>query len=267
MKIMSLNVNNFGGLLFKKPIWSDNRSKQEYNEEMRLFQNDPLRVNAAEAVISTIREVETPDVVVFQEFDVNAPAGRRTFELLVECGYRPIYPDEEKEISGNYSITMIFAKKQLKVIPYASPKIMIGGKTKWEWRWCVANIDGLMMFGVHAPTRGRDDNIQKFFDKLQECSKKNRTEKAILLGDMNVHSKKPCSFFTTFDAIRKNSEGGLGYSDEIKDGQITYFPAGTTIDHVLVSPALKDNVTAVKVFEQKELELSDHAVIVVDVDL
>lgn len=263
MKIMSLNVNNFGGLQSSKPRRDNFSSWIEYNTEMRIFQEDILRVRKAEAIIDTV-EIEAPDVVVVQEFDVNAPAGQRAIELFIKYDYQPIYPDREVKISGNYSITMMFAKKQLQAIPCASPRIVINGGLKWSWRWCVVKIDDLTIIGVHAPLSG---NVQKFFNTMQECAMKNKAAKMIMLGDMNVHSEKPCTYFTTFDTIRRTSEGGLGYFDAVKDGQVTYFRAGTTIDHVLISPVLKDNVTAEKVFDQKELELSDHAVIIVDVDV
>ena len=264
MKIMSLNVNNFGGMHHEKPRWEAYRPLgREYREAMNIFQQDPCRVETAETIVKAV-ETKAPDAMVFQEFDINAPAGQRAVKSLKKCGYQPIYPDKELEIRKNYSITMMFAKEQLQAVPCASPQIIIGGEPKWAWRWCVMKISDLKIIGVHAPLNG---NAQKFFDAMQECAREDKEDKMIMLGDMNVHSKEPCMYFNTFDLIRSNSEGGLRYFDAVEDGQITYFPAGTTIDHVLISPILRDNVNAIKIFEQQELELSDHAVIIVDVDL
>lgn len=130
----------------------------------------------------------------------------------------------------------------------------------------------LRVLGVHAPLEKREEPkyneaVKTFFDKLYEYAKTHCKEKTIILGDMNVHSGMPCDYYNTFHSIRTEAgKGGLGYTDLVKDGTITYFPNGHTLDHALVSPELKDKVTA-KVYAQKELELSDHAVIVIDIQI
>lgn len=76
MKIMNLNVNNFGGIRDKKPQWKDFKPLwREYRLETRLFQGDQKRRDIVEALACAIR-TEMPDIVIFQEFDINAPAGK-----------------------------------------------------------------------------------------------------------------------------------------------------------------------------------------------
>ncbi len=278
MKIFSLNTNNFGGLDNAKPKKNDLPSWTwtDHNAECRIFQDDPLRVTAAEKMIRAV-ERETPDVIVFQEFDVNAPAGKTAIKWLIEHGYQPTYPDMESEakIFHNASITMMFVKKQLHAVPYASPKIK-------EWRWCIAKISDLKIVGVHVPSE------KAFLDELKEYAMSHKFERLIVLGDFNIATnaarakkiaekledakkagdKKEIAACEEFFERRKwllETMTSVGYFDAVKGEPVTYFPARTTIDHVLVSGSLAKNVRSVKVFTQEELELSDHAVIVVDI--
>lgn len=128
---------------------------------------------------------------------------------------------------------------------------------------------GLYLMGIHAPAEGsynKPEDVRKFFDNLKTYAEKCRDERLIILGDMNVHSEKPCPYLTIFNSIRSAEHGGLGYCDKISDGEITHFPTGHTLDHVLVSPALQDKATVTaQVMSRDELELSDHAVIIVDI--
>lgn len=257
MRIFNLNVNNFGGPYDKKPQKRKEESWGEYREARCEFEKKSLDV--LRDIISTI-DAEKPDIIVFQEFDVNAPAGEKAARLLAERGYERVYPNRESEISGSFSITIIFVK-ELEIVPCASPKIL-------EYRWCAIKIGDLTIMGVHAPlesNRRKAEEVQRFFDELKVYAEKQQNEKLMILGDMNVHSGKLCSYFATFDDIRKDvTKGGLGYCDKVVDEEITHFPTGHTLDHVLVSPALKDKVTA-DVKKKSEYELSDHAVIIVDI--
>lgn len=270
MKIFLLNANNFGGLYDAKPMKKDFSSWEEYNAMFRIFQNDSLRITAEEAIIRAI-ETENPDVIVFQEFDVNAPAGKNFIKWSSDREYQSIYPDMEGEatIFNNASITMMFVKKQLQAVPCASPKIK-------AWRWCAAKIDTFKFVGVHAPLEN------EFLAEMEKYAVNHRNENLIMLGDFNITTNKE----RTGEALNRQKwleamRSESGYIDAIsepyyKDGKLTYpvkdapatfFRAGTTVDQVLVSKTLKEKFDVkVTVFSQKELALSDHAVIIVEID-
>lgn len=280
MKIFLLNANNFGGPHDAKPLKKDYPS--DYNEVCYKFQNDSLRITVEKAIISAV-EAENPDVVVFQEFDVNAPAGKEAIKWFREHEYQPIYPDKESTESIEkrsikyditYSITMMFVKEQLQVMPCASPNIK-------EWKWCVAEVDDFQIVGVHIP------DGMAFLDKLKEYAVTHKSKKMIILGDFNiatnewraeerkkelevaqkVKNRKVIANCKEFFERRKwllETVPSIDYSDAVKDDRPTYFREKTTIDHVLASPALEGKVTA-NVIPQDKLELSDHAVIIVDI--
>lgn len=110
----------------------------------------------------------------------------------------------------------------------------------------------LKVLGVHADTR--------ILPALAEYIETVKTGKNIVLGDLNCHrGKRSCN-----GKYLKQME--THFQDLIDSETVTYFSGETTIDHVLVSSALQGKVTA-EVIPQKALELSDHAVIIVDVDL
>lgn len=274
MKIMSWNINNFGGLNTRKPLWEEfqQRGKEAYREALSMFQTDPYRLTVAEKIVSKI-EYENPDIIVFEEFDVDAPAGKKAIMMFEERGYQPILPDKEKKIRGNYSITMMFVKNRLQTIPCASPIIK-------AWKWCIAEINNLKIVGVHIPSD------QAFLDELERYAVAHITEKLIILGDFNIatntgrtekrekeleDAKKAgngekiadCKeFFQRRDWLLKVMQSG--YIDAVERESVTYFPERTTIDHVLVSEKLKDSVAA-QVIPEEVPELSDHAVIIVDI--
>lgn len=150
MKIFDLNVNNFCGPDHEKDWQTCCKSEEQKLQDKVLGD-----------VISKI-DVEKPDIIVFQEFDVNAPAGKKAVRRLGERKYRPVYPNQENEISGNYSITMIFVK-EIEVVPDKSPEVM-------KYRWCVIKIGDLTTLGVHAPLENKyrkPEDVQKFFDALK----------------------------------------------------------------------------------------------------
>ena len=251
MKIFNLNANNFGGPYDTKPKKKD-LSWGEYNKVRYEFEQQGL--NVLKSIINAI-DIEKPDIVIFQEFDVNSPAGKEVSCLLAEPkrGYKQIFPNGEKEISGNYSITMMFVRNY-EIMTCESPKVM-------EYRWCGIKIGDLTIMGVHAPLESdfrKKEDVQKFFYGLKEYAKNHKYENVIILGDLNCHRGEASSHKNDLVEMEKH------LYDLVKDTDVTYFPGGTTIDHVLVSPLLKDKVI-VEVKTQSEYKLSDHAVIIVEI--
>lgn len=279
MKIFDLNVNNFGGPDDEKPRVDDFPSLREYVKARNAFQKASQRIIAVEAIICEIKK-EKPDVIILQECDVNAPAGRKLAESLRECSYYPVYPNREdkKAFNKTPSITMMFVNNDA-VDRYPSP-----GPAQKAWKWCGIGIGDLMISGVHFPDE------KDYLDDVKRYSETHKNEKLIILGDFNIATndwriierikesidsirakdkkkQTECEDFFARLAWLLKFKSDTDYTDAIKGNPITYFKKGTTIDHVLVSPTLRDKykVTA-EVKPQRELELSDHAVIIVTID-
>lgn len=256
MKIMSLNVNRFSGMEDR-----DLTNGFEYLEQC------PKATEIIKCIIEFL--CENPDgAVLLQEIPyMESPIKNEATRGLYECFKAELSASACKVIlpsKGGLSCTLAVVQESSawSKVPYA---FVEDYPNKYVF---LKHIKGLCVLGIHAPCESKNNtpkDIQKFFNKLKEYAERHKDEELIILGDMNVHSEKPCSYFTAFNTIREKTEnGGLGYCDKIPDGEVTHFKTGHTIDHVLVSPVLEEKVTA-RVISQEELELSDHAVIIVDI--
>lgn len=144
-------------------------------------------------------------------------------------------------------------------------------------RWAEIFIPSknIHILGIHAP----DGNA--FLEEVKKYAISHKGEKVIILGDFNVttndqrieeagrgklpHSNEILKRYKWYETMIAEP-GEVGYTDAVDKNTITYFPARTTVDHVLLSPPLKDKCKKAKVFSQSALELSDHAAIIVEID-
>ena len=124
MKIVSLNVNNFGGVKEEKPRWDKCKrevlSWQEYKDKRKAFQESDDRITKAEAIAKRLNALD-PDIIVLSEFDVAAPAGKEFIKLFAD--YEIIVPEahddngrlltKAEDYGTAISITVIFIKKLL----------------------------------------------------------------------------------------------------------------------------------------------------------
>ena len=145
----------------------------------------------------------------------------------------------------------------------------------------------IRVLGIHAPMNGSYDNDGEVFLGAVEAHAK-CIDQLIIVGDFNITTNKwrtkeieeklkttksqkairECKEFYARQKWLLEAMPSIGYSDAVQGDPPTYFwkdGRGTTIDHVLVSESLTKNVRRVKVFAQRELELSDHAAIIVDI--
>lgn len=258
MKIISLNVNRLSGM-----------EERDYTDSFASLDKCP-KANELIAFVKGFLYGE-PDGVVFL---YEIPFCKCNRERRLYQNFRNRFPEEQYRISApgrkGQSCTLAICNKACGWTPKNN---IFGKETGYTNKYLelVNENFGLHLMGIHAPVESnynKPEDIQKFFDAMRKYAEEYKDESLIILGDMNVHSEKPCSYFTTFDTIRKSvTDGGLRYCDKIADGEITHFPTGHTLDHVLVSPALQDKATVTaRVISRAELELSDHAVIIVDIE-
>lgn len=262
MKLISLNVNRFAGLL-----------SCECTDHCVSMAQTPKANEIADAVKEWLA-ADRENIVFLEEVPYAARRKRRALydEFVASFlgkGYRIILPNRKAPIFC--TLAVVREESGWDAMPCAFTK-------DYQNRYVLArHSSGLCVLGLHAPIQGsynKPEAVEAFFEALREYAAiKIREERAgmVILGDMNVHSGKPCVYYDIFNAIRSGAEDsgpgdGLGYRDLVPDGQITYFPNGNTLDHVLVSPALEGNA-AVQVMPREALELSDHAAVLVDVDI
>jgi len=127
----------------------------------------------------------------------------------------------------------------------------------------------LQLLGIHAPWQEKVDNnsITVFFNAIEDYAKNksDHPQRFVIIGDLNADTKETSVYHETLEHIEN-----MRYLLAVKElgDVITQFKYKTRIDHVLVSPALRDEVkVTAQVIPKEVLELSDHAVIIADVNL
>lgn len=269
MKIVSLNVNNFGGAKEEKPRWDkckkEGLSWQEYKDKRKAFQESDDRITKAEAIAKRLNPLD-PDIIVLSEFDIAAPAGKEFIKRFAD--YELILPiskthsgkvlENAGDYGPGYSITVILIKKELcgeGILRRTAP----GGWADFN----LVKLDNLTILGIHAK-EGNFDEFKKWVMKATSD-----TEKILIIGDFNTYEENnACQ--KTRDSYREILK--LGYTDLCPKGVPTYI-WGTCIDHALCSSSLADKYRPLE-NPEKPVDnsffregLSDHAAVIIDLNL
>lgn len=252
MKIMSLNVNQFRALRLSEGCWAKD----------------------IVAFVKRFLSEDNNNVVFLYEVPYYAGAGRNYYGILeLFNDFLKEFPSDIFEIHYStekaYFCTMAITNKGNKWKPTNNEggfKVVEEEKEIFKNRFVELvygdrddNEKKLRVLGVHASlTPPFLESLTNYIYEVLPMEKS--PSRFIVLGDLNCHRGEKSSH----QDYLKKMETRL--CDLIEDKTVTYFPGGTTIDHVLVSDRLKDSVTA-QAIPKVVLELSDHAVIIVDVDL
>lgn len=247
MKIISLNVNKFEPLHL---TWS-NKAKEILDMARKYLDEDEN------------------NVVLLQEFPT-----RFIGELKDELGenYEVIKPDHKGRAYGyTIAITTKESGWELQDKGDFKQEKRRSGTICYENKFVeIKNEIGhkqLRILGIHAPWQGKriDNDITTFWRALVRYANQKKDEKEcfIIVGDMNADTIKGSVYYEEMNEIKK--AGYIMAVEELGDDVITYFHKETRIDHVMASPALEGKVTAT-VEPKEKLELSDHAVIIVNIE-
>lgn len=266
MKIMSLNVNRFCPV----SILEGSKVHEIIAIIKRFLLSDENNVVFLQEVpvgfVDELKEVVNggcKDFVVYKP-KIDQYNYERTYTIAIvrsDSQWEPIDGEGFREKKRNMEKKREFddkCKKNGQPYPWFYENKFIEIKNEKE---------NLQLLGVHAPWQKIKENnsISIFFDALKEYAlNKGEGEKFIIVGDLNADTVKE----STYGGILKDIKQSGYYLavEALGENVVTYFTGGTRIDHVMASPALNGKVTAC-VIPQEILELSDHAVIIVDVKM
>jgi len=178
MKIISLNVNNFGGLVSKPLIkdYSDNGKPSwgVWNKAVIIWRKKIQWENNVAAIVNRVRNF---DIIVLQEVDTNSEA----FEKLIKQldGYSIEYPNKTSEndfCTGYKSITVMFIKKCF------AYKIVDDNFSTKEMKNVEVAFENKNVIGLHISMGDTD-----YWDSLIKHYKELKDKKVLIIGDMNVY--------------------------------------------------------------------------------
>lgn len=255
MKIMSLNVNQFQVLKLQEGSW-------------------------AKEIVSLVKRFlcgGSDNVVFLHEIPY-----RNFPQLELYQSFRNSFPEEQYVISlpgkNAHSCTLAIWKGNCR---WESRNGFLGVCNAFANKYVELKNADLYLMGIHAP------GDYQFLEDIKKYAEEHRDEKLIILGDFNIATNKwrkdkydeqmrrgkkvaECENFKKRRDWLLETMYSIGFSDAIDGETPTYFwrekgeQKGTTVDHVLISDKLKGKVVA-QVIPQEILELSDHAVIIVDI--
>lgn len=281
MKIMSLNVNRFSG-----------REDRDYTNLITSLDKCP-KANEIIAFIKGFLCGDSDNMVFLHEVpywkgEVRDRGFRWTEERRLYQNFCCGFPMKQYEISSPrrkaYSCTLAIWNKKG---GWGPENYVLGSsdnlrqKTNYANKYIELKGHNLRLMGIHAP-----DDYQ-FLEDIKKYAEEHRNEKLIILGDFNIATNKwrkdkydeqmrrgekeeECKNFKKRRDWLLETMPDIDFSDAIDGETPTYFwrekgeQKGTTVDHVLISDKLKGKVVA-QVIPQEILELSDHAVIIVDI--
>lgn len=275
MKIMSLNVNRFAGM-----------KNKAYTDTFTSLGECP-KANEIAAYVEEFLNENIDGVVFLYEIPYKNSQGRgNDFKWLSE---RQLYKSFRSRLEGQYEISSpgqnaysctlaIWNKKRGWVYQNGS----FGRPAASTNKYVELKSANLRLMGIHAP------GDYQFLEDIRKYAEAHKNENLIIFGDFNIatnewRAKKhkeqmekgekvaECKDFFERRKWLLETMPSIGYSDIVDREKPTYFwqekgqLKETTVDHVLVSLTLKDKVT-VDVKRYGKYELSDHAVIIVDIE-
>lgn len=245
MKILSLNVNNFGGHKTKKSFTDNNKWK-----EWRFLDKT---VEATE-IFAYIQQ-ESPVVTILHEFELKTKTSSDFIESMKYIGYEVV--QYENTNLKDPSMTIMFVKKELIYKKITNPHKCLTGKTL---RASVIKVADFIIYGVHIPSRYDGG----FWQELIGFYKEYRRQKLVIIGDLNVYDigtdhKKEYLKLLELDAKDAWLEKGFKNSTETH-------VKGRRLDYAIMSPSLYECLNDIRIDSYlMDNSKTDHAALIINI--
>lgn len=292
MKIVSLNINSFGGDGESFEEMKKNLARKDYGGNLtKECKKDALsRWDCAisgrsiyKSILKEIEEVDA-DIVLFQEYYINSDVAKQ-FQKEMGC--------EDKD--GKYVLTCnhITNKQPLFTVAFCRNNNTyeeVKPQFDFEGRVFVFKYKDFNIIDAHMPLNPKDDKrysennkkraeeVEKLWEKIREYLKDKKDEKVIFIGDLNVYQRGTHQYesFVPLFKLDVNMRD-LWLEQGGKDNAITYKnkkeETKTRLDYALVTPGLLESYkyTMSMIPEsdeefEKDWHISDHRMLVVDIE-
>ncbi|PYG86784.1 exonuclease III [Ruminiclostridium sufflavum DSM 19573] len=256
MKILSLNINNFG--VYEAP----NRYK-------------------AEGILHYISD-KSLDIVILQEFR-KSDVGNLFLEELDKRGWvvkYPKHPFKKDTCEKDYKVqshVIALISKELKDYEIVNP--IINSKSQMWPRWIGIDISNLQIVGVHIPSwNQRPTDSEYYWEDMLSYFDSTIANKVIIIGDMNVYEKGTNSKKKFYELIDKgledlwrksviNNKAFIINEDSIErkcddKDKLTYKNI-TRIDYAL---GVSDITISKMIIDDSTLKFTDHSALLLYID-
>ena len=261
MRVLSLNVNNFGGInINEKPRidqgFKDTNGAIDWNSfcyAVNCWRDNPTHdINATE-ILAHIKDY-SPTIVILHEFDIGSRESKRVINDLNKMSFNIIYPNKTSAkdyLRSLSSITVMFVKDEL--LDSCKNPTELKRSNRWAEIQYIENV----IIGVHVPY---DEN---FWDTMIGYYEKNKNKKLMIIGDMNVYSENT-DRRKKFDEIL--SLGAIDVWVAKKNPSDTpTFNSGLRIDYALMTPSLYNDKVNIEIDHNiRRKGFTDHSSIIIE---
>lgn len=230
MKIFNLNVNDFGGA---------DKHLEEYKQKWCMKKWDYIdKTIEINGIIECI-EGFTPDIVIFEEYDINSKEAQSFETKMKEMGY---VLKSESTTYKRPSMTVFFIKTNLE---HSYVRV---GHTK-NGRAYAIKVKDVIIYGTHVPPKFDES----FWSELHSFINDISSNKYILIGDFNTINHKNLN---ELDKICKNAI-------DVWKAKKNSKPISIIGDHVIVSNNIEIDNIEIQSFDEKK---SDHPEIYITIE-
>lgn len=255
MKILSLNVNNFGGSS-SKPLLNDykHNGKTDWNSWNEAV--DDWRYTNRNNILANVQSIadisKVYDVIFLCEVDTNCESWYKLHELMKDQ-YTLLPPngiDLSKYQEGRKSISCLFIKKGIKY-EYTNDNFL-----KFQ-RNVEIKIGDIHIIGLHMNYAIED------WDKLIKKYRSLNDKKLLIIGDLNVYDPGT-EIRNKFDELVNEGAKDI-WLEQGENNDIPTCNSGRRIDYALSTQKLyNENAPRELILDDIRLQnISDHAGIVV----
>lgn len=232
MKIMNLNINDFGGIANHREEY-----KKIFNNKYLVEWDKLYKSHNVDGIFQYIEDLTSkPDIIVLQEFDINSKEATYFKGKMEGLGYKLASENPSKRPS----MTVFFIAKG---IAYEHIKHIHERNLR---AYAVKLCNDLVVYGTHVPPKY--DEV--FWNELDCFVETYRNHKLVLIGDFN-----------TINVCNKSRLEALLNKTGLIDVWLekgNYNPISVPGDYAFVSETIK---TADVEIEISHIEFSDHPVI------
>lgn len=256
MLIMSLNINDFGGV--DKHL-VDHKIDGRYGNKI-IDWEAWKRIDKTDSItkLKEIIKKKQPSVFISQEFEYgNSKESMQFIDWMKENSYKIV----GETANHRASMTLFFVKDTFTKIPIKHPKMDLTARD------AALRINDVIIYGTHIPLNSRKMNSRKrltvqedFWDEILEFYEEHKEEKVILIGDFNTSDKASESYKKRQQLLSKGTYDlwlHLGHSDDTP----TEYKYRNRLDAVFISPSAESLIKSMVIdtdLMDKE-KISDHS--------